>query len=454
MLDRLVDEKSDVNENCLFMSISASNTTANQPVMVYLAGINVIQNNVKSFETDPHYILEKDVVLVSVQYRAGPFGFLSTQTNDIPGNAGILDVIEALRFIKKYISIFGGDPNKVTLFGQYHSAAIINILTMTPLIETEDLFHQVIYQTGLAVFEDFITDDPVALAKQIAKHLHCESKTVTDVNNCLQKANPVALLKAYQQIAKTGLTSFITVGGPSNVLPDKPSTLYDTKKVRAYPTIAGTVKHPGVCLIQQYFGKKVNGSDDTREGLKSIKNIFLQNYDTDDHNKKYIDEKFPNKIFTNNILVEMYPAMIDAAGLAIKYAIAFAVNYNAKQGAPSYLYTFNYEGAHSRLDCSKGNLKEISIADENIYLFPFKYEKGLQRKDKKIAKFMVELWTSFAISGKPSASGLHEWPQAQKGILGPYLGIDFIYKINYNFIEEFFVALKDQSKNLNIFNQF
>lgn len=112
--------------------------------MVYLAGYDVVRKESDLREAVPHYLLEKDVVLVAVQYRVGPFGFLSTMTEDMPGNVGVLDIIEALRWVQKYIKYFGGDPTRVTLFGQYHSAAIINALTMSPLCVSMKCFQNLI----------------------------------------------------------------------------------------------------------------------------------------------------------------------------------------------------------------------------------------------------------------------------------------------------------------------
>lgn len=100
--------------------------------MVYIHGEFLYEGT--NLEASPEYLLEKDIVLVSVRYRLAPFGFLSTQTEEIPGNAAIFDVLLALEWIQKYIHAFGGNPNSVTLFGQVGGAAIINVLTMSPVV--------------------------------------------------------------------------------------------------------------------------------------------------------------------------------------------------------------------------------------------------------------------------------------------------------------------------------
>lgn len=63
-----------------------------------------------------------------MQYRLGPLGFLSTESPDIPGNVGFVDVVFALEWICSYVASFGGDPNRVTVFGQGSGAAIASAL--------------------------------------------------------------------------------------------------------------------------------------------------------------------------------------------------------------------------------------------------------------------------------------------------------------------------------------
>jgi len=100
--------------------------------MVYIHGGGFLDG--ASNMHPPQYLLERDIVLVVPQYRLGPFGFLATKTNTIPGNAGLLDVKLALEWVQKYITYFGGDPTRVTVFGQSAGAAIVSSLTLSPLV--------------------------------------------------------------------------------------------------------------------------------------------------------------------------------------------------------------------------------------------------------------------------------------------------------------------------------
>ena len=89
--------------------------TKKRPVIVFIHGGNFVRGS--AAEYDPDYLLDQDVVLVTLQYRLGMFGFLSTETGEAPGNYGMLDQVAALRWVKENIGAFSGDPERVTIMG-------------------------------------------------------------------------------------------------------------------------------------------------------------------------------------------------------------------------------------------------------------------------------------------------------------------------------------------------
>lgn len=79
----------------------------------------------------PDYLLEEGVLVVETNYRTGPFGFLSTGDLVIPGNAGMKDMVLALKWVNQNIALFGGDPQKVTVFGQSAGGAAVGLLVIS-----------------------------------------------------------------------------------------------------------------------------------------------------------------------------------------------------------------------------------------------------------------------------------------------------------------------------------
>lgn len=143
-------KRPDTAEDCLFLNIWTPDERAQLPVMVWIHG----GANVNGWSFEPNYrgreLAAMDAVVVSIQYRLGVFGFLAhpalsaESPHTSSGNYGILDQIEALRWIQANIAGFGGDPDNVTLFGESAGAGDIAYLLLSPL--AEGLFHRAISQ--------------------------------------------------------------------------------------------------------------------------------------------------------------------------------------------------------------------------------------------------------------------------------------------------------------------
>lgn len=85
------------------------------PVLVFFHGVGFLPGQSDIY--NPEYLVQHDIIVITVQYRLGALGFLSTGDRLQPGNMGLLDQVEALRWVQSKIRYFGGDPAKVTLFG-------------------------------------------------------------------------------------------------------------------------------------------------------------------------------------------------------------------------------------------------------------------------------------------------------------------------------------------------
>ena len=98
----------------------------------------------------PQYFMDLGVVVVTVNYRLGPFGFLTTATEELPGNLGLWDQAMALHWVQDNIQEFGGNPDAVTIFGQSAGAYAFTYHLFSPL--TRGLFKRIIAQSGVGGF--------------------------------------------------------------------------------------------------------------------------------------------------------------------------------------------------------------------------------------------------------------------------------------------------------------
>lgn len=114
--------------------------------MVWIHGGGFVGGSGNEESAGPEYLLKKDVILVTLNYRLDALGFLSLDTEDIPGNAGMKDQVAALRWVKKNIKNFGGDPDNITLFGGSAGAACVSYHLVSPM--SKGLFNRAIMQSG------------------------------------------------------------------------------------------------------------------------------------------------------------------------------------------------------------------------------------------------------------------------------------------------------------------
>ncbi|XP_023170924.2 glutactin [Drosophila hydei] len=460
-------------EDCLRLTVSTKSLEGKlAPVMVYVHGDFFYDGD--TVEAAPGYLLERDVVLVSVRYRLGPFGFLSTLSDEMPGNAAVTDLILALQWINEHITAFGGDPERVTLFGQVGGAALINVLTMSPAVPA-NLFHRVIYMSGTALSPAFITDSPLTTTKEIARIAGCKQLTKSDaLHKCFNRMNATMLLAAFsvfgekKPLVPSGAYGGVqlVIGGPSGILPEHPGRLLAAENFTAYPTLGGSVKHGGTFLMRDLFVDSFNESttDDKMTGEKYIETIIQQinGADTTSSWREFAEEYiFSAEDIRNGSFKRLTPGLIDLCStIALKNPVLLVLQANARKLANStYLYTFDYEGELNRYATGEEEAIDVpfdmgvSLTDENLYLFPWPRINMLNaNSDVKIAKRMVALWTSFAADGVPMAEGVPAWPPMNDET-GPYMHIGRTVSFGDNYLDEYSIGVQEVKHGYNLVNE-
>lgn len=195
--------------------------------MVYIHGGGFYSNNADHYP--PQYLMERDIILVVVQYRLDALGklksnffqifwelpaqvnaylnlfhsgFLSTNSDEIPGNAGLMDTVLALKFVKQNIRFFGGDPNKVTIFGQSSGGVMVSALVISPTVP-RNLFQQAIVQSG-TVFSNWAyvtTDSARTDARTLAQAAGLNpNQSIDALNQGFMKMNIFDLFEAIEKV--------------------------------------------------------------------------------------------------------------------------------------------------------------------------------------------------------------------------------------------------------------
>ena len=186
------------NEDCLYLDVYTPNVSSSLPVMVYIHGGGYQGGTSATFPGD--ILALHGVVVVVIQYRLGPFGFLTTGDSAAPGNFGMLDQVEALKWVRDNIENFGGNPSKVTIFGVSAGGSSVSLHLMSPL--SQGLFHQVIAESGVDLSPFAI--QPVSLglhhANKLAQKLGCSTSDHNSMAACMREKKASDVQKASETI--------------------------------------------------------------------------------------------------------------------------------------------------------------------------------------------------------------------------------------------------------------
>jgi para-nitrobenzyl esterase len=194
-------EQGPVNEDCLYLNVwtAAKSPSERRPVMVYMYGGGFIEGSGAVAVYDGTQLARRGVVIVNMNYRVGPLGFLvypeltKESTHGSSGNYGLLDQIAALQWVHKNIAAFGGDPDRVMIFGQSAGASSVYALMQSPL--AKGLFVRAIAESGRMLFASPGDSQPTLVDREQMGVRWAESKGAHSLSE-LRALSPDILFKS------------------------------------------------------------------------------------------------------------------------------------------------------------------------------------------------------------------------------------------------------------------
>ncbi|KAK9511452.1 hypothetical protein O3M35_000105 [Rhynocoris fuscipes] len=384
-------------EDCLYLSVYTPDVSPAEklPVLIYVHGGGFRCGDVGPKNGADNF-MDENVIMVNFHYRLAALGFLSTENSLIPGNFGLKDQAMALKWVYDNIDSFGGDPNKITIFGESAGGASTHFLSMSPL--TKDIVKGVISESGAGnkywSFSAPGTAKP--LAEEVARKVGCADKSDQELLECLQAVDALKLIKIELEFLFWDFDPAVVFRPVQE--PDAEGAFMP------FDPLVEKTKLPWITGVVANEGFLKTGSLLTQD--ESVTQDFIDNIDEFLPQILYLNNSCPKVRKTTEILKNRYfpnPITIESArkGLGDIYSDAFFIYPMGEaikhHNGPLYQYYFDYRGANSLID-QWGDLKlGVSHADELLLLFNWKERfPKINAQDEIISKKLVKMWANFA----------------------------------------------------------
>ncbi|MDA0706442.1 MAG: carboxylesterase family protein [Proteobacteria bacterium] len=374
----------DVSEDCLYLNVwtPTVDATAGLPVMVWVHG----GSNRSGWSYEPNYrghkLAQQDVVVVSVAYRQGVFGFLShpeLPADEPLANFAYWDLIASLQWVQDNIELFGGDPDRVTMFGE--SAGAQDILALMFAEPAKGLFHRAILEStaGFGIERMSSIDNEQARMQEFAKRVSPGNTSLA----ALRALPAQELLQRYE----ANFGDYYHSPSVDGQLFDKP--LWESVRAAEFPNVAVVIG---------------SNQDEWRESIPAdiswdgVADLAASEWHDDaaDALELVQDEQDPLRAADR----------LSTAKSMLCPSQAFARHMSAA-GKDAWMYYFT----RVREDQGGAKMRAFHGAE---YAYPFDTHDAYMTTnatDRALTRAMQSYWVSFAATGNPNSEGTTDWPR-------------------------------------------
>ena len=388
------------SEDCLYLNVWTGARAADErrPVMVYFFGGAFTEGAGSIPLYDGDALAKKGAVVVTMNYRLGPFGFFvhpaltAESPHKASGNYGLADMVASLKWVKSNIAAFGGDPSNVTIFGQSAGACITAALVGSPV--AKGLFHKAISESGAWA--------GLTAAKMVTRE-DAEKRSVEAMEKLGVKSLAELQALPADQVTKLGRAQGIIVDGW--IVPEDQSITFAQGKQNKVAVLLGS-----------------NGNEGGSFGPPGGANVTAEAW------KAGAAQRWKDLA---ELGLKAYPAATDAEAKAassrpftdgIAWFMHRYASDQAKIGQPAYLYQFvrTPASAPGKTNGGPSHAAELAYVFNNLDKpreVPDNSDPAVVSQsapDVKLADQISSYWVNFAKTGNPNFAGAPNWPQVTK----------------------------------------
>ncbi|KAJ8708870.1 hypothetical protein PYW08_010252 [Mythimna loreyi] len=445
-----------VDEDCLTLNVytPVNNSTSPLPVIFYIHPGGFYAFTGRSDVAGPHYLLDRDVVLVTINYRLGSLGFMSTGDAYAPGNNGMKDQVAALKWVQRNIGSFGGDPNLVTITGCSAGSISVVLHMISPM--TKGLFHRGIAMSASPVGKELVQPTHQRhLAIRQAEILNCPTDNSSIIFDCLMTKPWKELGDSLPKFWEFGDGDPVGLWGPvlepdfgqERYLTVNPLDAIKQGKMHTVPLIISQTTDEFFwkafpVLQNETLLKKMNDEwekiapisfmlpkENRSVAVKRLKEFYLKG-------KKLANDKESAKA-----LGRLYGDSVVGFGV---YRMANLMSRYSKH--PVWYYEFAYIGNNSHYEDPNGKPQGAAHHDDLLYLFTMSYRYPTippNSPHSHVVDEMTAIWYNFARYGDPNPRkdtpelGNLSWPVIKPDVRS-YLHLGDQLSIRQNMFEDRF----------------
>ncbi|KAE9531293.1 hypothetical protein AGLY_010499 [Aphis glycines] len=482
------------SEDCLFLNVFTplkKPKDANYPVLIWIHGGGFFSGS--ALQYGPAHLVKNNITVVTIQYRLGSLGWLTSNLKNLPGNVGLFDMRAAVKWVKEYISYFNGDPERIVVSGQGSGASAATLLTMSEF--TKGMISGIFALSGTPLSAFAVDPVPKQTYHNMTALLGCDQSASLETIRCLQMLSIQTIINSdYKyQITKlgkegylTGLGSLLNVGpavegnNDGRFLPffilDSPLRLLKKHKLPIIPMLTGVNKlETKSGILGKFRNQVLDNLNKIPDYVNKVLPQKVLNTNTGLFKNGSVNNALKN-LFENIDYLKLFTSRLESGVKEITKVMqgttdalfnlpAFFTSHLWSKRSNAYFYSFEHkssikspgkwflptilgnpskepsknEGTNSHTVEDNG---EPGHGDELIYLYDVRSIEGKQisgaelkdKKDIEMRDNFTSLVAEFVKNGKPKLKKLgDEWPSFTSSKQSDYVVLDENSRIENKF---------------------